>query len=189
MIIIVPYNDQWPVEFAHLAARLQQALGELALRIDHIGSTAVPNLAAKDIIDIQVTVQNFTSALETALASIGYERRTNITSDHRPPLTVGPDSDWEKWYFRPPPGQRPTHLHVRIQGRANQRYALLFRDYLRTHPVVANAYGIVKQQLARYHPTDWDAFYDVKDPVCDIIWSAAEDWAMATHWQPAAPST
>jgi GrpB-like predicted nucleotidyltransferase (UPF0157 family) len=185
MITIVPYNPRWPVEFSHLAAPLQQALGDLALRIDHIGSTAVPGLAAKDIIDMQLTVRAFTPALERALAAFGYERRTDITADHRPPRAAGPHSDWEKWYFQPPASQRPTHLHVRIVNRANQRYALLFRDYLRAHPVAADAYGIIKHQLARYHPTDWDAYYDIKDPVCDLIWSAAEDWARVTNWQPA----
>ena len=184
MIVIVPYSDQWPVEFSRLAAPLQQALGDIAVRIDHIGSTAVPGLAAKDIIDIQVTVREFAPALETALASIGYERRTDITADHRPALADGPASEWEKWYFRAPADQRPTHVHVRIRGRVNQRYALLFRDYLRAHPEAAHAYGIIKQQLARYHPTDWDAYYDIKDPVCDILWRTAEDWARVTHWQP-----
>lgn len=183
MIAVVPYKQEWPIEFARLAASLHQALGDLAVRIDHIGSTAIPGLAAKDIIDIQVTVPAFTQAVETALASIGYERRTDISVDHRPPLVVGPDSEWTKWYFKAPEDQRPTHLHVRMQGRANQRYALLFRDYLRAHSVAATAYGIVKQQLARYHPADWDAYYDIKDPVCDIIWSAAEDWARVTNWQ------
>lgn len=184
MIVITPYNPRWPDEFISLAEPLQYALGNLALGIDHIGSTAVPNLAAKDIIDIQVAVQAFTPLLEKALASLGYERRTDITADHRPPHFTGRESEWEKWYFRPPAHLRPMHLHVRIHNRANQRYALLFRDYLRTHPTAATAYGIIKQQLARYHPTDIDAYYDIKDPVCDIIWYTAQEWAQATNWQP-----
>ena len=81
-------------------------------------------------------------------------------------------------------GQRPTHLHVRAQGRANQRYALLFRDYLRAYPVAAGAYGEIKRALARYHPENWDAYYDIKDPVCDVIWSAAEEWTKMTGWEP-----
>jgi GrpB-like predicted nucleotidyltransferase (UPF0157 family) len=184
LITIVPYNPQWPHDFIVLATPLQQTLDDLALRIDHIGSTAVPGLAAKDVIDIQVTVRAFTPALEAALATLGYVRRTDVTADHRPPLAHGPDQEWEKWYFRPPVGQPPTHLHVRIDGRANQRYALLFRDYLRVHPVAAQAYSLVKQHLAQHAPTDWDAYYAIKDPVCDIIWSAAEEWARATRWTP-----
>src|SRR5205823_13022781 len=103
------------------------------------------------------------------------------SGDHRPPGVEGPDSEWEKWFFNPPDLQRPTNVHVRMQGRANQRYALLFRDYLRTHPLAAQAYGQVKAMLARYHANDIEAYYDVKDPVCDIIMARAEDWARSTH--------
>ncbi len=186
MITIVPYNPHWPLEFTRLTEPLHQALGDLAVRIDHIGSTAVPGLAAKDVIDIQVTVRSLSTPVETALAGLGYQRSANITADHRPPSTTGPETDWHKWFFRPPVTQRPTNLHVRMHGRPNQCYPLLFRDYLRTHPVARDAYAIIKQQLARYHPMDMDAYYDIKDPVCDLIWSAAEEWAQTTNWQPTA---
>ncbi len=185
MITIVPYNPDWPREFDALAAPIRRAVGRLAWSVDHIGSTAVPGLAAKDIIDIQLTVSAFNPELETALVGLGYARRTDIIADHRPPGTTGLDSDWEKWYFQPPPRQRPTNLHVRIANRANQRYALLFRDYLRAHAGAADTYGLIKQRLAHYHPTDWDAYYDIKDPVCDIIWHAAQAWAAVTNWRPA----
>lgn len=183
MIAIVSYNPHWREEFDRLAAPLRAALGDLALRIDHIGSTAVPDLPAKDIIDIQITVQAFTPALEAALATLGYQRRVDITVDHRPPHVVGPDSEWEKWYFGPPADLRTMHLHVRVEGRANQRYALVFRDYLRACPAAAEAYGIIKEQLARYHPADIDAYYAVKDPVCDLIWQAAKQWAQTNNWR------
>ncbi len=184
MILIVPYDEQWPSEFARLAAPLRQALGELAVSVDHIGSTAVPGLDAKDVIDIQVTVRELSPAIEAALATIGYTRWPDITGDHHPPGWTGPDDEWEKQFYRPPAGERPTNLHVRVEGRANQRYALLFRDYLRTHPGASGAYALIKQQLARYHPDDWDAYYDIKDPACDLIWSGAEEWAQRTNWQP-----
>jgi GrpB-like predicted nucleotidyltransferase (UPF0157 family) len=71
---------------------------------------------------------------------------------------------------------------VRLIGRANQRYALLFRDYLRTHSTAAAAYAQVKAALALLHPDDMDAYYEVKDPVCDIIMCGAEDWAVVSHW-------
>ncbi len=183
-ITIVPYNPEWPAEFARLAAALQEALGSLALRVDHIGSTSVPGLAAKDLIDIQVTVRALTPPVEAALAALGYTRRPDITADHRPPLASGPEEDWKKWLFRPPTGQRPTNLHVRVQGRPNQRYPLLFRDYLRARPVAAQAYARVKQALARQHPDDKEAYYEVKDPVFDLIITAAEEWAAAVRWQP-----
>lgn len=183
-IEIVPYDENWPREFVEIAVQLRAALGEVALRIDHIGSTSVPGLAAKDVIDVQVTVRDFAAPLEVLLSSPGYIRLPDINEDHLPPQVSGPASEWEKRYFQPPDGQRPTNLHVRAHGRANQRYALLFRDYLRTHPVAANAYAEIKRALAHYHPENWDAYYDVKDPVCDVIWSAAEEWARMTNWEP-----
>jgi GrpB-like predicted nucleotidyltransferase (UPF0157 family) len=71
-----------------------------------------------------------------------------------------------------------------VSGRSNFRYALLFRDYLRHSPSAAAAYAHVKIALARLHPDDVDAYYDVKDPVCDLIIGAAERWAAAVAWSP-----
>lgn len=180
-ILIVDYRPTWSEEFAALAEPLQAALGPLALRIDHIGSTSVPGLAAKDVIDIQVTVQDFTPELEAAFARAGYARGEH-NRDHRPPTATGPDRDWEKQMYRPPPGTRRMNLHVRRAGSANGRYALLFRDYLCAHPLAAAAYGQAKQALAAHDPNDWDLYYDVKDPICDILMAGAEDWAATTGW-------
>ena len=147
MVTILPYNSTWPDEFRFIAAQLRHALKELALRIDHIGSTSVPGLDAKDRIDIQVTVAGLDPTVENALTPIGYSR-LEIRTDH-PPFGIDSQTDqWVKWYFKPPEGQRPTNLHVRIDGRANQRYPLLFRDYLRTHPASAAAYAELKRRLA-----------------------------------------
>jgi GrpB-like predicted nucleotidyltransferase (UPF0157 family) len=180
---IVPYRPTWPAEFQEIAARIRHALGHLALRIDHIGSTSVPNLASNDVIDVQVTVAARVEPVRAALATIGYSQRPGFWRDHRPPGASGPDSDWEKWLFDPPTGQRRTHTHVRIQGRANQRYPLLFRDYLRTHPAVAEAYAELKRRLAQ-DLADPKSYPDVKDPAVDLIYLAAEDWASASGWRP-----
>ena len=84
--------------------------------------------------------------------------------------------------FRPPAKHRPTHLHVRALGRPNQRYPLLFRDYLRAHPVASAAYAQIKTSLSQRHPDDVDFYYAIKDPLCDIVIDAAEDWARTTGW-------
>jgi len=75
---------------------------------------------------------------------------------------------------------------VRVAGRPNQRYALLFRDYLRAHPGAAQAYAQVKLALAHYHAQDVDAYYAVKDPACYLSIGGAEIWAAATGWEPGA---
>lgn len=183
MVEIVPYNSNWPSEFCELALTLRQGLDELALRIDHIGSTAVPGLAAKDVIDIQITVAALDDALLSAMLAIGYTLPEGVWRDHRPAGVEGPDTEWEKWVFRPLLGQRRTHIHVRVAGRANQRYPLLFRDYLRAHPATAEAYAELKRRLAQ-HLADPGMYPEVKDPAVDLIYLAAEAWAAAVHWQP-----
>lgn len=181
MISLSPYQSRWPAEFRDLGARLRHHLGSLALRIDHIGSTSVPGLAAKDIVDIQVTVEALLPAVEEAILAAGYSRTMYLT-DHVPPAGDPDPAQWQKWMFQGE-GERPINLHVRIEGRANQRYALLFRDYLRANPLVSRAYGQVKAGIIKYHPEDdMDAYYDIKDPVCDIIMGGAETWAAATGW-------
>ena len=183
-IVICPYDRSWPAQFAVIEELLRDALGPVAVRIDHIGSTSVPGLAAKDIIDVQVTVDDLNDArLVPAFEQLG-ATPTDITTDHIPPSDQSDRSSWEKRYFRPPVSWRPTHLHVRATGRPNFRYALLFRDYLRHSPPAAAAYAQVKLALARLHPDDVEAYYDVKDPVCDIVMDAAERWVNDVAWSP-----
>ena len=183
MIEIVPHKPSWQTEFQQIAAVLRQGLGDLALRIDHIGSTSVPGLAAKDIIDLQITVAALDERAIAAMQALGYTRYEGIRRDHRPPNVQGADAEWEKFLFNPPLGQRRTNTHMRVQGRANQRYPLLFRDYLRAHPATAEAYAELKRRLAQ-NLADPKTYPDVKDPAVDLIYFAAEDWARATNWQP-----
>ena len=184
MIAIVPYRSDWPAQFARAGRTIRAALQEQALRIDHIGSTSVPGLAAKDIIDIQVTASDLSGEIEARLRAAGYERLEDITQDHLPPGGGVEPGAWAKWFFTPRGDARPVNLHVRLEGRPNQRYALVFRDYLRARPAAATAYAAVKLALARHHAGDVDAYYDIKDPVCDVIMAGAESWAAATRWEP-----
>jgi GrpB-like predicted nucleotidyltransferase (UPF0157 family) len=187
MITIVSYQATWKAEFMRLGRQLRQNLGDLALRIDHIGSTAIPGLAAKDIIDIQITARELTPALESALHLAGYHRVSHITQDHLPPGKSEQAQDWLKWFFNPSPAQRPVNVHIRLPGRANQRYALVFRNYLRACPSIAPAYGQVKMALVKHHSgggwDDMEAYYEVKDPLCDIISGGAEVWAAWNGWE------
>lgn len=183
MITIHPYKSTWKEEFIEIGTMLRKILRDLAIRIDHIGSTSVPNLDAKDIIDIQVTAESLSPELERALNLAGFERVLRITHDHIPPASTTDPKEWEKWIFKPTASSRRINLHVRLQNRANQRYPILFRDYLRALPMVAQAYGKIKHELVKYHPEDdMEAYYDIKDPVCDIIIGGAEEWARLTRW-------
>lgn len=180
---IVSYNKNWPAEFQRIAAELRRGLGDLALRIDHIGSTSVPGLDAKDVIDLQISVAALDQKVVAGMKALGYVQPEGIWRDHRPPNGPEADEEWSKLLFVQPPGQRRINAHVRVLGRANQRYPLLFRDYLRLHPATAAAYAQLKRRLAE-NLADWNAYPDVKDPAVDLIYFAAEEWAEATGWQP-----
>ena len=189
VIEILPYQPRWATEFQQIEASLRQVLGPLALRVDHIGSTSVPGLGAKDIVDVQVTVASLfpEEALNTAFLAAGYQVRDGVWEDHRPAGDERPEAEWQKRYCRERRGTREVHIHVRVADAANQRYALLFRDFLRSNPPAAGSYEQIKRELARLHPHDVDAYYAVKDPACDLIMVAAEAWAAATDWKPTAP--
>ena len=179
-VTIVEPKASWPADFESISDSVRHELGQLALRIDHIGSTSVPGLPAKDVIDVQVTVASLDrDRLVPALARAGFVDRA-IGNDHRPPGATGPDDDWRKLLFQPRTG-RPANVHVRVAGRPNQRYPLLFRDYLRAHPDAAAAYAALKRALAALG-IDRGVYADVKDPACDLILIAAEAWAARTGW-------
>jgi len=138
MLSIVTYDPGWPAAFAAEAARLRVALGRVALRIDHHGSTAVPGLAAKPIIDIQISVISLQplSAYGSKLEGIGYV--------HVP----SPDDSFCPFFHRPLQWPHTHHVHVVERGGDEERRTLAFRDYLRNHPAVAREYEDLKRRIA-----------------------------------------
>jgi GrpB-like predicted nucleotidyltransferase (UPF0157 family) len=187
VIVIDEYKPTWRGEFETIRASLSGVLPSLALRIDHIGSTSVPGLGAKDVIDVQITVRTLEPQIVHKLVAAGYHYLPDVTRDHLPPGEPDNPDLWAKLFFREPSGQRRAHIHVRIDGNPNQRYTLLFRDYLRAHPHSARTIEVIKRQLAKYHADDIDAYYEIKDPVYDLVWRAAQDWATETGWTVSAP--
>lgn len=183
-VTIVEHRAAWSAEFDAIASDLRQVLGAAALDVDHIGSTAVPALAAKDVIDVQVTVPAFDGIRDRMLGA-GYTMHGDAArQDHLPPGFEARADDWTKLFFMQRPGMRRCNIHVRRAGRPNQRYPLLVRDFLRAERPFADAYGELKQRLAR-SLADPDDYPDVKDPAADLVYHAAERWAAATGWTPA----
>lgn len=135
---VVPYDPGWPAAFEAEAVRLRTALGTLALRIDHNGSTSIPGLGAKPIIDIQVSV----AALEPIAAYC--ERLQAIGYVHVP----HPDDSFCPFFHRPPQWPHSHHVHVVEVGGAEERRTLAFRDYLRDHATTAREYEDLKRDLA-----------------------------------------
>lgn len=169
---IVDYDPLWSVRFDHMRGRLAKALGAVAVRIDHVGSTAVPGLPAKPVVDIQVSVVDVEDddAYTAPIESHGFELRW-IEPGHR--------------YFRPPPGTPRLHqIHVCSSGSRWERIHLLFRDYLRANPQVAAEYAALKKRLAAKHGEHRIEYNDDKAGFIDAVVAAAEDWAAETGWVP-----
>jgi GrpB-like predicted nucleotidyltransferase (UPF0157 family) len=182
---IVDYDPSWPSEFEVVATRARTALGDVTRSIEHIGSTAVPGLAAKDVIDVMAVVGNDSDLIRAAdaLAASGWSVDPAPSVDHPVPGLGGDPREWTKRFATEPAGIRRTNLHVRIAGRANHRYALLFRDFLMAHPTQAASYAEAKRRLARLCDST-RPYAEAKDPICDLIYLSAENWAEATGWQP-----
>lgn len=175
-VVIVPYDPEWPVLFGRLGADLRRALGDVALRIDHIGSTSVPGLAAKPIIDVQISVASFEplDAFRIPLEGLGFV--------HRPD-----NPDLSKRYFREPPGTRRTHIHVFRAGTWSEQIALLFRDYMRAHDEDARRYADLKYRLAARSQSDRRGYVDAKAPFIWETMAKAHRWSQRIGWQ-AGPS-
>ena len=153
--------------------------GDAIVALHHIGSTAVPGLAAKDVIDIQITVADLASQTEAKIQSAGFQLGRPV-SDHCPPgLRLSAEQLAKRFYNHT---ARPANIHVRQADHFNQRYPLLCRDYLRSHSAAANAYVEIKRELAARFPDDPDSYYAIKDPTFDLLMVGAEEWAAAIEW-------
>jgi GrpB-like predicted nucleotidyltransferase (UPF0157 family) len=172
-IVVVPYDPEWPKRFAEIGRRLRYALGDVALRIDHIGSTAVPGLDAKPVVDIQISVASFEplDAYRLPLERAGYVFRAE-------------NPDRTKRYFREPPGERRTHIHVPRAGSWSEQVTLLFRDYLRSHSDGAARYAELKRALAEKHRADRAEYTDAKAPFIWDVMMRANRWSQDVGWEP-----
>jgi dephospho-CoA kinase len=182
---LVPADPNWPDQARRILARLKTACGHRALRVDHIGSTAVldADFEAKDVIDIQITVESLAVADELAepLLAAGYPRIDAITED------VAHTDDTALWHKRihasADPG-RPTNVHVRVDGWPGQRFALLFVDWLTADPEVRAEYLAVKREAERVARGDVSDYADAKEPWFLDAYRRAWEWADSTGWRP-----
>jgi len=170
LIHLVPYDREWPRRYARWRDRIGAVLGATALRTEHVGSTSVPGLAAKPVIDIQVSVADIADEARYAgqLESLG--------------LQLGNRDDVHRYFSLPPERPRELHLHMCQAGSAWEREHLLFRDYLRAHPAAADRYLAGKRAAAVTWRDDRWAYTEAKTGVILDILDEAEAWARATGW-------
>jgi GrpB-like predicted nucleotidyltransferase (UPF0157 family) len=154
---VVEYDPAWPERFDALARRAAEALGELVLAVEHVGSTSIPGLAAKPVIDLDVVVrkEDVPRAIER-LAGIGYVHRGDLGMPGREA-------------FRTPPGEEKHHLYLCVPESPGYRDHLLFRDYLRAHPEAVREYADLKRRLADRHRHDGDAYQRAKSAFIDDV--------------------
>ncbi len=168
-IIISEYDPSWPERFGEERDRIASALGGTAERIDHIGSTAVPHLAAKPIVDLLVAVEDVENepSYAPALERSGYVLRVREVG-HR--------------MFRTP--DLGVHVHLWPSGGDDVRRHLLFRDWLCADSADRRAYEDLKRTLAASDWEDMNHYARAKDTLIAEIMVRAESWAARTRWTP-----
>jgi GrpB-like predicted nucleotidyltransferase (UPF0157 family) len=175
---VVQYRPEWATEGVEIAARLAQMIPG-AKAPDHIGSTSVPGLPAKDCIDLMVRVGSLPDTDLSPLTHAGYRVRPEEWNR----VEVLGTATHPKRVFGPPVGGRSVNIHVREVHGATARYALLFRDFLRAHDDHRDTWGRFKLRLAE-EGLDIYAYGQVKATVQPLLMSLAERWATDTGWQP-----
>ena len=173
-ITIVDYDPEWPREFDREAHAIRRALGDLAVVVEHVGSTAVPGLPAKPIVDIQVAVNTIEprEAYVRPLEHLGY--------------LFAPDPDSPDYHFFGKPAMRPRrfHVHVAEAGSFHEERHLAVRDYLRADPAAAERYSALKRELLTRYRRDRLAYMEGKEQFMDELERRALEWWKSEHrWE------
>ena len=160
-IVVVPYDEKWKLCFEEIAKEVSAALGELALSIEHVGSTSVEGLAAKPIIDIDVVIEDESKlqAVIDALAKIGYQHEGNLGIPGR-----------EAFGYEGKTHLMEHHLYVCPKNSPELRRHLSFRNYLRSHPEAVLEYSNIKKEAARLFPHDIDGYINHKGKLIEKIY-------------------
>ncbi|MDG4765477.1 dephospho-CoA kinase [Solwaraspora sp. WMMD406] len=186
LAVLAEPDPTWPTQFDRLAARIRHAVGA-DRRVDHVGSTSVPGLPAKDVIDIQLTVGSLDDAdrCGPALAAAGFPRLPGDWWDSAKPDPgeVPAARRWPKRLHGNADPGRAVNLHVRVGGSPGWRYALAFRDHLRADPAARADYLAVKRRIAATAPTTRE-YAAAKEPWFDEAWPRLLRWIEQTAWQP-----
>jgi GrpB-like predicted nucleotidyltransferase (UPF0157 family) len=180
VVELTTWRPGWHSEFEALAQELRTALGDVAVAIHHVGSTAVPGLPAKDVIDAQVLVLDVDDIrIADAFAGRGFRRRPEPWNQ----VDVIGCAEFPKAVYAPPSGARAVNVHVRAQDGEAARYALLFRDFLRADANARDAWAALKSCIAS-HVDDLAPYGQIKGAALPLLMRSAEQWAVETAWAP-----
>ena len=161
-VVVLPYDEQWKHDFLQIKAELANVLGQLAIEIEHVGSTSVQGLSAKPIIDIDVVIKDY-SELEnviSALEKIGYQHEGNLGITGR-----------EAFKYEGKEHLRKHHLYVCPEDSQELRRHIAFRDYLKTHPDAVREYSCIKEEGAELYPDDIDRYIEHKSSFIEKIYA------------------
>lgn len=186
--VITPANPDWPAQARRLIARLQAAAPQEIIALDHVGSTAVPGLDAKDVLDLQIGVWDMAAADRMAplLAESGFPRWPGVVSDN--PRTTHPDpAGWAKRLHGNADPGRAVNVHIRTAGSPGWRFALCFRDWLRDDAGARADYLAEKRRAARRHLADKSTAGYAADKEAwftDYAAPRMDAWVERTGWRP-----
>jgi GrpB-like predicted nucleotidyltransferase (UPF0157 family) len=158
---VVDYDPEWPEEFERLKLRVERALGDVLVRVEHVGSTAVPGLAAKPIVDLYAVVDDMERA-GALLERLGYVDEGALGVPGRRGFA---------W----PPGEKRHHLYICLADDAGLAIVVRFRDYMRGHPEKALEYAGLKRELAIRHRDDREAYADGKSAFIERVLSEGRE--------------
>ncbi|AJT40841.1 dephospho-CoA kinase [Psychromicrobium lacuslunae] len=165
--VLSPADPRWPEIADRLASRIMLACGDQAVGVDHIGSTSIPGLDAKDVIDLQLRVRSLEIAdqLAPALAAAGFPALEGDWRDTPKSFDPDPEHWLKRLHGNADPGQQ-VNLHVRVDGSAGANYALAFRDWLRADTEMKERYLQEKRRLAELHANDANTggYAEAKEP-------------------------
>lgn len=176
-------NPEWAHQFERIAARLRFVLGPNALRIDHVGSTAIWGLKAKPIIDVQVTVLRL-SVVDSYVKQLNKSGFFGGTYYDEPKPEYPDKGIWEKRLFLSIDPGNLTHIHIRQANTPGQEFALLFRDWLRSDTASREEYGRLKDRLASLYDSTTEYATEKEPWFNDVAWPRAWAWAAETGWRP-----
>lgn len=160
-LVIADYQPQWPAQFLAVAAEIRAALAGLDTRLEHIGSTAVPGLCAKPVLDLLLGVDALDELMRHAegLAGLGFVYRPGYEAE----------LPGRRYFVRPAAAVPRVHLHAVLRGGALWRAHLQFRDRLREDAVARARYAALKRELARRHAGDKAAYTEAKAPFIQAL--------------------